>query len=477
MLKQYKAAWIASLLVILVHSPYLYASEKQDFSTIVEKTGPSVVNVIAIPVYDENKLVPDELRGQLEGTPLMDMLRQMYGDKLEEKLSGKGTNIGSGCIVSEDGYIVTNNHVVEGAKSVYVVMLDRRQFEADVIGSDPGTDLALLHIKAKDLPFMALNEGVIPKVGEWVLAIGTPFGFENSVSVGVVSAIGRNLGSSERYVSFIQTDAAVNPGNSGGPLLNDKGELLGINSQIVSESGDYAGLSFAVPVRTVKYVIDELKKKGSVERGWMGIAFQDVDANLANAFGLSKLKGALVSKVFPSSPAYRSGLQIGDIIQEVNGCEIIRSTDIPPIVGLLPVGTELKIKVLRDKQEKEVALLLEQYVPAQVAVAHDEKAMIHDSLQAIQTGITVRDLEAFENKSEGADHTGVYVVAVESQPWVIAGVLRGDRILRVDNSSIKHPTEFYQAIKEGLAKGMKNIPVLIARDGEIQHYVVVKFDK
>lgn len=473
-------AYIFYLFVILAFSPNLLALEKTDrpdFSVIVEKVGPSVVDIISESESDEKKLVPDKLRPQLESTPLMDVLKQLYGDKLDEKLSGKSKNIGSGCIISSDGYIVTNDHVVENAKVVHIIMQDRRQFEAKVIGIDAGTDLALLKINANNLPFIPLNDKVVPRVGEWALAIGTPFGFENSVTVGVVSALGRNLGASERYVSFIQTDAAVNPGNSGGPLLNAQGELLGVNSQIVSQSGDSAGLSFAIPVNIVKHVVDELQKNGSVDRGWLGIAFQDVDANLANAFGLSKMKGALVSRVFANSPAAQAGMKEGDIITMIDGKEIIRSSDIPPIIGLLAVGAPVVVKVIRNKAEEKLDLILQHYVSTEVEASNDDKAIVHSAMEKSQIKITVRDLEGTEKNDSDGVSDGVLVVALEGKPWTAAGILRGDRIISINNQIVKHPSDFYKVLEELVHKQkMKTIPILISRPGEIQHYVVVKFD-
>ena len=473
---QVKHFWFGLLFISTQFLSCAFCLEKQDFSAIVEQVGPSVVNVIAVPQYEEKKLVSDELRAQLEGTPLMDVLRQLYGDRLDEKLSGKSTSLGSGFLISPDGYIVTNDHVIEEAKTVYVILQDRRQFEAKVIGLDPGTDLALLKIDENNLPYITLDENVVPKVGEWALAIGEPFGFENSVTVGVVSAMGRNLGSTERYASFIQTDAAVNPGNSGGPLLNAKGELIGVNSQIVSQSGDYAGLSFAVPVKIVKYVIEKLKNKGKVERGWMGVAFQDVDANLADAFGLPKMKGALISRVFPLGPAAKAGVQIGDIIVSINGKEIIRSTDIPPILGIIPVGSKINLEMIRDRKEKNIELVLQEYVPTKILATRDEKAIIRTAIDSVRAGITVRDLEDFEQVKLEPGTIGILVVAVESPVWTSAGIMKGDRILSVDNQPIQHATEFYSLIQSSLQRKITKIPILIAREGEIQRYVVVKFE-
>lgn len=470
-----KFSWIVPILASFLILMPLYAKDAPDFSPVVEKVGKSVVNVISDSSGEGKKLVPDELRSELEGTPLMDVLKQLYGDKLDEKLSGKGPNIGSGCIISNDGFIVTNYHVIEGADKVFVLMQDRRQFVASVVGVDAGTDIALLKIDAKDLPYLSLSDSSKVKVGEWALAIGTPFGFENTVTVGVISALGRSLGT-ERYVPFIQTDAAVNPGNSGGPLLNMQGDLIGINSQIVSESGNYAGLSFAVPSNIVKNVVEQLKAKGNVSRGWIGVAFQDLDSNLALSFGLSKMKGALVSRVLPESPASRAGIKVGDIITELNGTEIIRATDIPPIVGVLPVDSKVIMKVLRNKTEVNLDIVLNRYVPAEVMAANDKKAVINTSADKLRTGITVRDLEDFEKANLDPDQRGVMVVNVAGKSWSTAGIRRGDMILSMNNEPVQDVNTFYQKIGK-LNSNSSTVPVLIARQGEVQHYIAVKFEK
>lgn len=461
------------VLAILLATP-LYAKDVPDFSPIVEKVSPSVVNVISDSNKEGKKLVPDELRPQLEGTPLMDVLKQLYGDKLDEKLSGSGPNVGSGCVISSDGYIVTNYHVVEGADTIYVMMNDRRQYAAQVIGTDVGTDLALLKIDAKDLPFLTLSDSKV-KVGEWALAIGAPFGFENTLTVGVISGLGRSLGT-ERYVPFIQTDAAVNPGNSGGPLFNADGNVIGINSQIVSESGNYAGLSFAVPSYVVKNVVDQLRTQGSVIRGWIGVAFQDMDAALATSFGLEKMKGALISRVLPMSPAFRAGIQVGDIIVELNGNEIVRATDIPPIIGLLPIDTKIGMKIIRNHEMKNIEIVLNRYVPAEVAMEGQKKATINATPLKLKTDITVRDLEDFEKAGLDPDQQGVIVVTVAGKSWSSAGIRRGDMILSVNRQPTKDIRNFYSIVDE-LNKQTASVPILIARQGEVQHYIAVKFEK
>lgn len=468
---------ILSFFIIGLFTTLLWAKEPPDFASVVEKVAPAVVNVIANNSAENKKLVPDDLRGQLEGTPLMDLLKQLYGDKLDEKLSGTGPNIGSGCIISSDGFVITNQHVIEGSDKIVVLLKDRRQFQAKIIGVDNGTDLALLKIEATDLPYIAFSEGKV-KVGEWAIAIGTPFGFENTVTVGIISALGRSL-SSERYVPFIQTDAAVNPGNSGGPLVNAQGEVVGINSQIVSETGNYSGLSFAVPADVALHVIAQLKRDGVVKRGWIGVAFQEMTANLADSFGLNKIRGALVTNVFPNSPAMEAGIKVGDIVTEVNGKDIIKATDIPPIIGDLPLDSHVKIKVIRRHDE----IVLNVGLRANTAASQSEKALAkldnlseEKLLSKEKWGITVRNLEAFEKAKLPPEQQGVIVETVNGQLWSQAGIRRGDMILSLDNEPVRDVNSFYDRIKHyGSLSAL--IPVMITRQGESQHYIAVKFEQ
>ncbi|MCS5711081.1 Do family serine endopeptidase [Candidatus Berkiella aquae] len=443
-----------------------------DFSPVIDKAGKSVVNVITTK-EEATKLVPDNVRQDLEGTPLMDLLKQMYGDRLEEKLSGKGPSLGSGSIISEDGYIVTNFHVVEGASKIVIRLQDRREYPATLVGSDNGTDLALLKIDADRLAYLPYAATNATKVGQWVIAIGAPFGFENSVTVGVVSALGRSLGQ-ERYVPFLQTDAAINPGNSGGPLLNENGELVGINSQIVSESGNYAGLSFAVPADVVKNVVEQLKARGSVARGWLGLAFQDLDRGLADSFGIKTAKGALISKVLPNSPAAKVGIKEGDVITEFNGREIIKATDLPPIVGLIPINSKVPMTVIRDHKEMKVSILLSKYTQQEgAAQAEGKKVSVGNKMDELQKGITVRELEDYEQSALSKDQTGVAVVYADAKPWATSGLRRGDIIVSVNSKKIDSAKDFYQLMRE--ANKDKSIPLLVVRPGEMQHYIAVKF--
>ncbi|MGE3320319.1 MAG: Do family serine endopeptidase [Candidatus Berkiella sp.] len=466
----YRPLIVALTFVTMTFAHALYAANP-DFTPIVDKAGLSVVNVIT--TKDEpTKLVPDNVRQDLEGTPLMDLLKQMYGDKLEEKLSGKGPSLGSGSIISKDGYIVTNFHVVEGANKIVVRMKDRREYAAKLIGSDNGTDLALLKIEANDLPYLAYADPNAIKVGQWVIAIGAPFGFENSVTVGVISALGRSLGQ-ERYVPFLQTDAAINPGNSGGPLLNEKGELVGINSQIVSESGNYAGLSFAVPADVVKNVVDQLKANGAVARGWLGLAFQDLDRGLADSFGIKTAKGALISKVLPDSPAAKVGIREGDVITEFNGHEIMKATDLPPIVGLLAINAKVPLKVIRDQKEMELSIVLSQYNLRDKSSGSGKKVSFGNKIDEMKKGITVRELEDYEQSALANDQTGVSVVYANAKPWASAGLRRGDIIVTVDGKKVEDASGFYKMLHK--VDKDKSIPLLVVRPGEMQRYISIKF--
>lgn len=462
------SSWILIIFLSVAIYPVM-ARDLPDFTPIVNEAGKSVVNIITIN-KETKKLVPDELRDDLEGTPLMEVLKQMFGDKLDENLSGKGPGLGSGTIISPDGYIVTNAHVIDGADEIYIRLQDRREFTASVVGRDAGTDLALLKIDAEGLPFIDYADSGEIKVGEWVMAIGSPYGFENSVSVGVVSATGRSLGN-ERYVPFIQTDAAINPGNSGGPLLNMQGKMIGINSQIITESGGFAGLSFAVPTNVIKGVVEQLKLHGSVSRGWLGLAFQDLDRNLADSFGLKVAKGALISKVIPDSPAAKAGIKEGDVITEFNGKEIIKATDLPPIVGMLPVDSNVPIKIIRSQRELSTSLILSKYTkPDGITLAKKEVAP--SPLDKFHQEISVRDLEEFEKTSLGSDQNGVMVVNVRGKTWSMAGVRRGDIIVLMNNKPVRSAKEFYSLMEK--ADNDHALPVLVTRPGDVQRFLAVK---
>lgn len=460
---------ITAIFILSAFTLNVLASGLPDFKPIVKEAGKAVVS-IATEKEDQKKLVPDELRGQLEQTPLMDVLREIFGTKLEEKLSGELSGIGTGSIVAPDGYIVTNYHVVKDAQKIYVRLNDYREFPAKLVGFDIGTDIALLKINAENLPFVIYADNEEAQVGDWVLAIGSPFGFDNTVTAGIISAKGRSL-NSERYVPFLQTDVAINPGNSGGPLFNLKGQMIGVNSQIMTESGGFAGISFAIPVHIVKSVVTQIKGKGGVERGWMGLAFQDITRELAASFGLQEVRGALVSKVIPGSPASKSGIKIGDIIVNFNGAEIVKATDLPPLVGVLPVNTKVDLSVLRDHKIAKMSLVVGD-VKERLQVSRIQYQGIAMPNSLYENSIKVRDLELSEKKAIDSNE-GVMVVTVTSQSWIDAGFRRGDVILSVNQEFIKTPKEFYKLLQNHSGK---TIPLLVTRVGEIQRFIAIKVE-
>ncbi|MGE4348373.1 MAG: Do family serine endopeptidase [Candidatus Berkiella sp.] len=441
-----------------------------DFTTVVDQVGDSVVNIITIK-REGTKLIPDELRDDIENTPLMGVLREMFGSQLDEKLSGKTPGLGSGSVVSKDGYIITNLHVVEGADEIYVRLHDSREYAAKIIGKDSGTDLALIKIEADDLtPLVYASEENI-KVGQWVLAIGSPYGFEHTVTAGIISATGRSLGA-ERYVPFIQTDVAINPGNSGGGLFNLKGELVGINSQIISESGGYAGLSFAVPSQVIRSVIDQLKTTGTVARGWMGLAFQDLNRDLAASFGIKRVQGALISKVITGSPAEIAGLKLGDVIIKFNGNEVKKATDLPPMVGLIPIDTSVDMTVIRNSKEMQLSLKIKTYQQQVVQANYSEMLIPQQDLKkSISQGILVRNLDDYEKRGLETNQKGVIVVRVMDQEWTEAGIRSGDVILSLNHQNVEDADRFYNLL---IKSDTKIIPVLVTRPGEIQRFIPVK---
>lgn len=341
------APWLFAVFALAM-STVSSAAELPDFERIVAEHSPAVVKIIV-----EQSAEQDMAEGDQE---IPEYLRRFFNFPQNPQGQRPSMGLGSGFIISEDGYIVTNNHVVEGATSVLVRLSDRREFEAEVVGTDPRSDLALLRVEADDLPLLTLAADDELAVGEWVLAIGSPFGLDYSVSAGIVSAKGRSLPTEqgENYVPFVQTDVAINPGNSGGPLFNLDGQVVGVNSQIFTRSGGSIGLSFAIPVSVVRNVVDQLKKDGKVTRGWLGVTIQDVNKTLAESFGLDRPKGALIAQISEDGPADKAGLKPGDVILEFAGKEIATSSDLPHVVGLIAPGKTVPVEVVRDQKRRSM---------------------------------------------------------------------------------------------------------------------------
>jgi serine protease Do len=427
------------------------------FSDLVKKYGPAVVNVSVEGTRKVSAEMPEmempDIPGLQNNPGLRDFFRG-FGRGAPNMPHGGNTpvrGLGSGFIVSNDGFIITNAHVVDGADNVTVRLTDRREFKAKVVGVDKQTDIAVLKIDAKSLPAVKLGKSSEANVGEWVVAIGSPYGFDNSVSAGIVSAKGRSLPDSS-YVNFIQTDVAVNPGNSGGPLFNLAGEVIGINSQIYSRSGGFQGISFAIPIETALNVKDQLVKHGKVSRGRLGVTVQDVNATLAESFGLDRPRGALISSVDNSSPAEKAGLQVGDIILKYDGNAIERSSDLPGMVADKGPGASAPIEVWRKGATKTLTVATGE-AKQQDKVAKNESAADQGRL-----GLAVRPLTK-EERSQNNGKGGLLVEQV-SGAAERAGVQPGDLVLALNGTPVTTPQE----LRDQAAKAGKRAALLVQRN-------------
>jgi serine protease Do len=463
MISTHRPAAFAAILfwLIMLTAQSALAKTLPDFVPLVEDNTAAVVNISSTAKrsgsgHDFN--IP-------ENSPFYDFFKKFFGDQPPEGFAPpqeEYASLGSGFIISEDGYVITNNHVIKDADEVVVRMNDRREFVAEVVGSDERSDIAVLKIDADDLPTVKLGTSRDLKVGEWVLAIGSPFGFDYSVTSGIISAIGRSL-PNENYVPFIQTDAAINPGNSGGPLFNLDGEVIGVNSQIYSRTGGFMGLSFAVPIDVVTNVYRQLREKGKVSRGWLGVLIQDVTRELAESFGMDHPHGALVAKVLPDSPAAQAGFEVGDIITRFNGEEISFSSDLPPIVGSSDIGEETPVQILRQGRKKTLTVTIAE-LPEQAAMAGDETGPQQpDAGTDNPLGIRVADPTGEQRKQLGLEDQGVLVTGVAQGPAAQAGIRRGDVIMLMNNEKIDS-VETFNSVAEDLPAN-KSIPVLIQRRG------------
>jgi serine protease Do len=434
-------------------SPVNLTGALPDFTSLVEHYGPAVVN---IAVVEKSQPVSNFSGppGMSPNDPFQEFFRR-FGQPMPRGTPQPAHGEGSGFIVSPDGYILTNAHVVQGASQVTVKMTDRREYEAKVIGVDERTDVAVIKIEAKNLPTVKLGDASKLKPGEWVIAIGSPFGFENSVTAGVVSATSRSMPGEANYTPFIQTDVAVNPGNSGGPLFNLKGEVVGINSQIYSRTGGYMGLSFAVPIDVASNVKDQLVATGKVTRSRIGVSIQEVDAQLADSFGLDRPHGALVGMVESDSPGEKAGIKPGDVILKVDGKEIETSAQVPAIVANTKPGETLKIEVWRDHSSKVLTARPEEIKEdgQRVASRGGDNA---DSTSKL--GLAIRPLEPEEKRE--ADTEGSLLVEDVDGPAAEAGVRPGDIILGVNGTRVKSVKDLQKAA----TKSGKVVALLIERE-------------
>ncbi len=428
-----------------------------DFTELVEQASPAIVNISTIQRGSSGQ---GGLPRGMDPESIPEFFRHFFRGMPEGPAQRERRSLGSGFIISADGYIVTNNHVVDGADEIFVRLIDRREYSATVVGTDPRSDLALLRVEAEDLPTVEVGRSESLKVGEWVLAIGSPFGFDYSVTAGIVSAKERSLPdrNRENYVPFIQTDVAINPGNSGGPLFDLDGRVVGINSQIYTRSGGFMGLSFAIPIDIAMEVIDQLKDTGTVSRGWLGVMIQDVNRDLAESFGLDKPAGALVARVVDDSPAAAAGVEAGDIIIEFAGRSIDLSSELPHIVGRTRAGSEAPMVVVRDGERMTLSVTVGELADAGAEVAGTTPG--HDAENPL--GLTVESMSESAAQRLGVTG-GVQVSALQDGPAARAGIRRGDVITRLNNETIETVADF-QRIVGDLPRG-RSVPVLVVRGG------------
>jgi serine protease Do len=448
------------IFVVLFSLPLAAQASLPDFTIIVDEAKDSVVNISTKTKARTSSRSSREynLPELPEGSPFGELFEKFFDRDEMERGRRDAQSLGSGFIISDDGYILTNHHVIAGADEVIVRMSNRKEFVAKIIGSDEASDVAVLKVEAEKLPVLEFGDSDKLKVGEWVLAIGSPFGFDHSVTAGIVSAKGRSL-PSDNYVPFIQTDVAINPGNSGGPLFNLDGEVIGINSQIYSRTGGFMGLSFAIPIEMAVDVANQIKETGTVSRGWLGVLIQEVTRELAESFGMDDPHGALVAKVLDDSPAAAAGLEVGDVIVEFNGKKVIRSSSLPPLVGRAKVGKQAQVTVIRNKRRQEIGVQIAELPGAitQAAYTPEEDKVIEESA----LGMKVEALGS-EARKRLKIEAGVQVVEVDDAgPANDAGIMKGDVITMIDNQAIDSVDDF-EVVTDELKSG-KSVALLVQR--------------
>jgi len=452
---------IAGCLLLTVASVASALEGLPDFTGLVSKNHQAVVNISTVSRSEPVTRNSDPGEMPDLGNPLLEELLKKYweeeGGGRSPAPSDPGENsLGSGFIISPDGYVLTNNHVVANADEVIVRLSDRRQLVAEVIGTDPRSDVALLKLDATDLPVVTIGSADALKVGEWVLAIGSPFGFDFSVTAGIVSAKGRSL-PNENYVPFIQTDVAINPGNSGGPLFNLRGEVIGVNSQIYSRTGGFMGLSFAIPIELAMDVADQLKT-GKVSRGWLGVVIQEVTRELAQSFGMRTAFGALVARILPDSPAADSDLEVGDIITHFNGSKVTTSSALPPLVGQVRANNLADLKIIRNGSALDLQVRIGELPGSDELRRTSNRRPPSDGNNPFKIKVTA--LDDAMRESLGVDLGGVLVTeVVRDGPADKAGIKPGVALLRVDNAPVDSIEEFDQVVAE--LDGSKPVAVLV----------------
>ena len=452
------------IITLCFSSINLFANALPNFKPLVEKNSAAVVN-ISTTIKSSGGISPGLNMPDIpENSPFYEFFKKYFGDVPPgHGPSQERSSLGSGFIISKDGYVITNHHVVKDADEIIVRLNDRSEFVAELVGSDARSDIAVLKLDGKNLPHLKFGDSDKVTVGEWVLAIGSPFGFDYSVTAGIISAIGRSL-PNENYVPFIQTDVAINPGNSGGPLFNLDGEVIGVNSQIYSRTGGFMGLSFAVPVNVVENVYLQLKEKGRVSRGWLGVLIQDVTRELAESFDMDHPHGALIAKVIPDGPAEQGGIEVGDIIVKFNGKKVTFSSDLPPLVGSTSIGSTVRVDIIRRSKSKIIEVeILELPTDNEVAEKNsgEKSKLLKNPLNIVAKDLTDKQKQDIDIY----DH-GIIVEQISVGPAQKSGIRRGDIILLLDNIKVKNIEHFNKLVKE-LPKD-RSISVLIQRrDGPV----------
>ena len=458
-----------------------YAANLPEFTELIEKNSPAVVKIttlvranspdqLRVPPQHGYAYPPDIPPQQNYPYPqdIPDIFRELF-ERHQPPERDYGS-MGSGFIISDDGYVLTNHHVVDAAHEITVRMIDQREFKAELVGSDQRSDLALLKIDAKDLPSLKFAKAESLKVGQWVLAIGSPFGLDYSASAGIVSATGRNISARNEssYVPFIQTDVAINPGNSGGPLFNLEGEVVGINSQIYTRSGGSIGLSFAIPSSVAEEVVEQLKEKGRVDRGWLGVAIQEVNRDLASSLGLDKPTGALVADVEPDGPAAKAGIKAGDLIIKFNGRDVDTQADLPYLVGRTSPKSKVPVVVIRKGKEQTIRVTIGVLPESQMQAAAPALPDKKPSSAADSLGLVVEDVEDVAGKSGNG---GVVVRYVEpNSPAAQAGLMVGDVIDQLGFNEVGS-VESYDDILASLEKGTPQA-IRFLRNGRPVFYTI-----
>lgn len=456
--KPHPHTWLMSLalLMMLATPPALAEPRLPDFTELVDKAAPAVVNISTSREIERSMTSSRQFGGQ----EVPEIFREFFGDRIPMPPGGAPNrneeprqSLGSGFIFDEDGYIMTNAHVVKDADKILVRLNGRRELEAELVGADEKTDVAVLKVEADNLPTLELGESTDLKVGQWVAAIGSPFGFDHSVTSGIISAINRTL-PQDVYVPFIQTDVAINPGNSGGPLFNLDGEVVGINSQILTRSGGYMGLSFAIPIDVALDVANQLREEGYVSRGWLGVSIQPVSKDLAESFGMEQAEGALIAELEPGSPGAEGGLKAGDVILEVNGQEVDHSTTLPRLVGQTSPGEEVELRVRRDGQQETITVEVGEWPDAGADQAEGDP---------VRLGIVVQPLSSMEKRRLGIDH-GVRIAKVDPTGHAAAaGIRPGDVLVSLGQQPIESPEQLTELLTN--LPDDQTVPVLLNRDG------------